>query len=76
MTQKTYKYELHGTARDEQTWVTKGYLVGYDFNDTFNGAMLASFDQLTKGNAVFGKPGVGCQGPYDITSVLIEQVKQ
>lgn len=72
---KNYKFEMKGTARDDQTWETKG-VVNCDFIEAFDYAMRVSFDQLTKGKAVYGKPGVGCQGPYDILSVSIEQVKQ
>lgn len=72
---KSYKFEMRGTAHDDQTWTTEGY-VYCDFNDIFDRAMRSSFEQLTNGKAVFGKPGIGCRGPYDILSVLIEQVKQ
>jgi len=27
---------------------------------------------LTSGKAVFGSPGIGCQGPYKMRSLLIE----
>lgn len=42
----------------------------------FDHAMFDSFMKLTQGYAIFGRPGVGCKGPYDITQVLIKQVKQ
>lgn len=72
---KAYKFEMKGTARNDQTWMTSGYLI-CEFPAMFDAAMRASFEQLTEGKAVFGRPEVGCQGPYDITSVLIERVKQ
>jgi hypothetical protein len=46
-----------------------------EFHETFDYAMNQTFSQLTNGKAVYGKPGIGCHGPYDIHSVLIEQEK-
>jgi hypothetical protein len=72
---KIYKYEIKGLARNDQTWVTKGS-IDCEFNDAFSLAMRNTFEQLTNGKAVYGKPGVGCQGPYDVFSVMIERMKQ
>jgi hypothetical protein len=72
---KNYKFEIHGVARNDQTWITNGTIY-CDLNDSFDMAMRASFMQLTEGRAIYGKPGVGCQGPYNVLSVKIEQVKQ
>ncbi len=68
-----YQFTIIGTAANGQTWRTTGK-VSCEFNACFDTAMRASFEQLTGGKAVFGKPGVGCSGPYDITSILIQQV--
>jgi hypothetical protein len=75
MINKIYRFEVKGVSSNDQTWTTKGY-VTCDFNNSFDQAMRASFEQLTNGKAVFGRPGIECQGPYDILSVAIEQVKQ
>jgi len=72
---KTYTFEISGTAGDGKIWKTSG-TIGSELAGVFNAAMAASFAQLTGGRAVFGKPGDGCRGPYDIDRVLIEQVRQ
>jgi hypothetical protein len=72
---KLYQYTVEGSGGNAQTWKTTGKVTA-EFHDVFLAAVSHSFDQLTKGKAVFGKPGVGCQGPYDVHKVLIEQVKQ
>lgn len=72
---KTFRYTFEGTGGDGQTWKTEG-TVTCKFLNVFDVAGAASFDQLTSGRAVFGKPGVGCRGPYDIHKVTIEQVRQ
>lgn len=72
---KNWKFEIKGTARGGQDWTTSGYLL-CEFNQLFDAAMRASFEQLTEGKAVYGKPEQSCMGPYDITHVTIEQVKQ
>jgi len=72
---KSYKFEIKGVARNAQTWTTQG-IFQCDLNEAFDTAMRDSFLQLTNGKAVYGQPGKSCQGPYDIISVKIEQVKQ
>jgi hypothetical protein len=72
---KQYRFTLNGTAAHGQTWQTDG-VVECDFADVFHTAMRYSFAQLTDGKAIYGKPGIGCNGPYDIHRVLIEQVLQ
>jgi hypothetical protein len=74
MTIKTYTYTVSGTAADGQTWETVG-TIACEFVDVWHHAMRCSFEDLTKGEAVYGQPGVGCQGPYDIDKIVIEQVK-
>lgn len=76
-----YRYQLNGTAALGQTWQTVGEVIAEDFgdipgdiSDVFGQAMLKSFMQLTRGKAVFGSPGVGCQGPYRVTRVLVEEI--
>lgn len=72
---KVYRYEIQGTAADDQTWQTSGTITD-EHNDVlavFDTAMRLSFQQLTSGKAVFGKPGVGCSGPYAIRRIVIER---
>jgi hypothetical protein len=69
---RIYQFEFHGTAARGQTWETAGQVMdeNNDLMSVFDSAMRASFEQLTAGKAVFGKPGVGCAGPYEITSFI------
>lgn len=71
-----YKYEISGTAVRGQTWVTTGEVEIRDgmFYDMLMHIGSKSFTQLTDGKAVFGQPGVGCQGPYRITKFVVEAV--
>lgn len=75
MTEKHFTYEVEGTAAGGQTWKTAGAVVGDDLTLMFHMAMRDSFNQLTQGKAVFGKPGVGCNGPYKISKVTMESVR-
>jgi hypothetical protein len=72
---KVYRYKMEGSGAGGATFTTSG-TINCEFNDAFHDAMVDSFDQLTKGRAVYGKPGAGCRGPYDIHKVVIEQVRQ
>jgi len=72
---KLYDYVITGSAGDGQTWKTEGR-VECDYEDVWNVVNRESFIRLTRGQAIFGKPGVGCQGPYDIHEVVIKQVRQ
>jgi hypothetical protein len=37
-----------------------------------NEVLAISFWKLLHGEAVYGKPGVGCDGPYEVRRLLIE----
>lgn len=65
------QYTIHGTAAREQTWECTGVISDCDWSDhnLMIRAMTDAFYQLTDGKAVFGKPGVGCQGPYELSRV-------
>jgi len=71
-----YAYEISGTAANGQTWHLKE-------NVTLNGSLSESvepilyqaFRKITGGRAVYGHPGVGCNGPYHITKLVIEVTK-
>lgn len=73
---KVYHFEIEGAAADEQTWKTSGDITDTNnaIMDVFDTMMRMSFEQLTKGKAVFGKPGAGCRGPYDITRVTLQRI--
>jgi hypothetical protein len=70
-----------GAAHDNviggQTWTVEGVLEATmgDFMDLSERAMRAAFEQLTQGKAVYGKPGVGCRGPYRIILLKIEEAQ-
>lgn len=72
-----YTYAVDGRAAGDQTWSTRGEIDVRpgDFALAPSKALAASFDQLTKGKAVYGQLGVGCHGPYRITRLLIEESK-
>lgn len=72
---RTFHFEINGTAAKGQTWKAAGYIVdpSNDLTSVFNEAMRTSFEQLTEGKAVYGRPGVGCSGPYDVKKIVIEQ---
>jgi hypothetical protein len=70
-----YRYEVNGTAAQGQTWTCSGYIGDVQagqFPEVQFIAMKLAFTQLTQGLAVYGKPGVGCEGPYAVTKLLIE----
>lgn len=67
-----YDYTVAGTAADNQTWVATGTVKGR-FPTVFDAIMIEAFRKVTGGKAVYGKPGVGCAGPYQITAVTIER---
>jgi hypothetical protein len=71
---KTFRYTINGLAAHGQTWGTSGIVKIINAADVFNIAMHESFTRLTEGKAVYGQPGAGCSGPYDISRVLIERV--
>jgi hypothetical protein len=73
-----YRYEIAGTATDEQTWATEGIVETYaagDFPAVPGLALENSFMKLTAGQAVYGHPGFGCNGPYGITRMVIEKIE-
>ena len=72
---KSWKYHVEGVGAEGATFECKGTTL-CEFQHTFTVAMEDAFHQLTNGRAVYGSPGVGCRGPYDIRKITIEQVKQ
>jgi hypothetical protein len=70
-----YKYKVEGTTGNGNTFTTEGTVDG-GFPEVFTAAMRDSFQQLTRGRAQFGTPGVGCQGPYEFTRFVLEKITQ
>lgn len=73
----TYAYVVKGTAANEQAWSVSGEITNEkegDFPSTLDGTLQLAFMQLTQGKAVYGKPGVGCNGPYKITDFILQRV--
>lgn len=72
----TYRYTVEGRAAHGQTWHTEGDVTTAQ-EGAFPGAVLdalrLSFEDLTGGKAVYGQPGVGCSGPYTITTLIIQR---
>ena len=74
-----YRFEIKGTAAAGQTWETQGEVEtarAGEFPAVPDLAMAKAFGILTNGNAVYGKPGKGCNGPYDIRWMLIEKLPE
>lgn len=71
---KQYTYTVNGSGSNEQTWEISG-TVECEFIQMHARIMQDTFRRLTNGQAIFGKPGVGCEGPYDIHKIVIEQVR-
>lgn len=71
-----YAYTLSGTAAEEQTWKTEGVveLESAPLSEAVTIATRETFQKLTQGKAVFGKPGIGCSGPYTIRKLLVERM--
>jgi hypothetical protein len=72
---KLFDYVISGSGAEGQTWTTEGR-VECEYDQAWDCANRDSFAKLTRGAAIYGKPGVGCNGPYDIHRVLIQQVRQ
>ena len=70
-----WKYEVSGMGANGQTWTVIGEVANTkqgDFPYLSERAMRAVFQTLTNGKAVYGKPGVGCSGPYRVKRFLLE----
>ena len=73
---RRYKYELSGTASRGQTWSCRGF-VECELGEVLHLSMRETFISLTEGKRVeFGKPELGCGGPYAIDRVVIELMKE
>lgn len=72
---KSYRYSVIGSGAEGATFETSGTVM-CELIEAFPLAMQETFRQLTNGRAVYGNPGIGCRGPYDIHRVTIDQVPQ
>jgi len=74
-----YKFEVAGSGADERTWTASGEItidkLG-DFPDVPMQALRQAFMQVTSGKAVFGQPGKGCRGPYQIHRLVLDWVRE
>lgn len=68
--QKHYKYKVEGTDAEGNGWTCEGVFSNSTMNVTI--PMQLTFQQLTDGRAVFGEPGKGCKGPYNIHKFNVE----
>ena len=75
MTIARYNWSMSGTGAHDHTWETSGNteINPGQFDTIMGTAMIETFEMLTQGKAVYGKPGVGCYGPYRIKRFLIEE---
>jgi hypothetical protein len=76
---KTFAYKVEGTDGNRNPYTVEGTvtssfpLLSPELN---NEVGRDSFQKLTQGKAVFGRPGEGgCRGPYTIDRLVIEVVK-
>jgi hypothetical protein len=73
MKRRIYYFNFTGTAAQGQTWEAMGTV--WDNNNdlpaAFNEAMRQAFMDLTRGRAIYGKPGLGCNGPYEIDRIVM-----
>lgn len=69
-----FSYKLTGIAAAGQTWEVEGE---YELHtpsavpDMFLDILAQSFQALTHGKAVYGRPGLGCRGPYKIDTFVV-----
>lgn len=70
-----YGYVMNGVNRTTQTWQVSGEIsLDGDKGDLVvatERVLSEAFLKLTKGEAIFGHPGVACQGPYKVRTLVI-----
>jgi hypothetical protein len=72
-----YNYQMDGEAAAGQSWITNGIIelpTPGEFVRLSELALRDSFQKLTNNKAVYGKPGLGCVGPYKIRKLVLELV--
>lgn len=71
-----YQYVAEGTAADGQTWVVDGAVLDVapgQIREVLERALAGSFEALTGGRAILGKPEKDCLGPYTVTRLVVEK---
>lgn len=71
--ERIYHCKVAGTGSNGQTWIYRhSYAIDPGmFSMLVTRLGLDVFEALTQGKAIYGKPGLGCDGPYTITSFEI-----
>jgi len=70
---KTYRFTIDGTDADGQSWQCVG-VVTCEWIDVSREATKIAFQDLTQGKAIYGNPGKGCRGPYNIEYMEVIQI--
>lgn len=68
---RNYNFTMIGIGGNDTPWQTSG-VVNCEFHDVTKEALKMSFQMLTEGTAVYGKPGP-CGGPYRIDHFTAER---
>jgi hypothetical protein len=68
MAMNKYMYEMVSADVDDNLVTTKGIIAASGYVDACSESQKDSFLKVTQGKAVFGSPGVGCNGPYTVVS--------
>jgi len=71
---RIYCYTTAGIAARGQSWKVTGEVEDkdHDLMAVVQEAMKETFGKLTQGKAIYGQPGVGCQGPYSVIRFSVE----
>jgi len=64
---KSAHYSIQGIDGQGHHFVTNGLVEAEHFRGLLEAALAHSFQQLTHGLAVYGRPGETCSGPYTLT---------
>lgn len=73
MIEHRFSYNVQGTTAEGVSWSASGF-VTCETPEVWSQVLEHSFHDLTRGKAVFGRPGVGCKGPYEIHEVTVKRV--
>ena len=69
----TFQFNVSGTTAEGVSWACSGQ-VTCETVDVWTRVLELSFRDLTRGRAVFGRPGVGCKGPYEVQEVSVKRI--
>lgn len=73
MIERTFSYEVKGTTAEGVAWQTAGTVV-CELPEVWVAVINHTFLDLTRGKAVFGRPGLGCKGPYEVHEVTVKRI--